>query len=367
MLRIRVQNPPYLLLWRVLRAHMALSDLWEKARLTKRRDQGNGTIFHDKGTSHQHRAAWHSYLDRCKFRRDYRADLPSYLSRFTGYRDINENPPYEPLGIPPFTWLKTIPVETETWLLGWIGAFIGILLIEAIMSTQTAFRDVYHAPTIITSFGASAVLLFGMIESPLAQPRNFVLGHFISAFTGTWITRLFVLNPKYLGYLDNTHFHPSTFINGGVSMATSLLAMMVSGTAHPPAGATGLNAAVESQVVRLSWRYLPVVLASSLIMLGWALIINNLGRRRYPQFWWAPGETFVRRSAPESEPDAVEAMEEARESREEGELRRESITSDRAIEEAERPENPRSGANIDREPADMEDAFELVERNASNR
>jgi len=28
-------------------------------------------------------------------------------------------------------------------------------------------------------------------------------------------------------------------------------------------------------------------------MLGWALIINNLGRRRYPMYWWAPGQTLV--------------------------------------------------------------------------
>lgn len=59
------------------------------------------------------------------------------------------------------------------------------------------------------------------------------------------------------------------------------------------AGATGLNAAVQTQVITLSWRYLPVMLASSLIMLGWALIINNVGRRRYPVFWWKPGKVFV--------------------------------------------------------------------------
>ena len=82
--------------------------------------------------------------------------------------------------------------------------------------------------------GASAVLLFGVVESPVAQPRNFVLGHFLSALVGTCITRLFVLNRQYQGYLDNTHFHPSTFINGGVSMATSLLVMLMTGTAHPP-------------------------------------------------------------------------------------------------------------------------------------
>ena len=28
-------------------------------------------------------------------------------------------------------------------------------------------------------------------------------------------------------------------------------------------------------------------------MLGWALVINNLGRRRYPIYWWAAGKTFV--------------------------------------------------------------------------
>ena len=43
----------------------------------------------------------------------------------------------------------------------------------------------------------------------------------------------------------------------------------------------------------LSWRYLPTVLASSLIMLGWALIINNLGRRRYPVYWWCPESALV--------------------------------------------------------------------------
>ncbi|KAL4781667.1 HPP family-domain-containing protein [Aspergillus varians] len=234
------------------------------------------------------------HLQRFKFREDYRSRLPEGISRFTGYRPPGMNPPYAPLPIPPLSWLTKIQMKYEVWLFAWIGAFGGILLIEAIMSTSTAFRDIYNTPTIITSFGASAVLLFGVIESPVAQPRNFVLGHFFSALVGTCVTRLFVLNRQYQGYLVNMHFHPSTFINGGLSMATSLLVMLVTGTVHPPAGATGLNAAVQTDVVSLSWRYLPTVLASSLIMLGWALLINNLGRRRYPLHWWAAGVTFVR-------------------------------------------------------------------------
>ncbi|KGO64378.1 Uncharacterized protein PITC_022770 [Penicillium italicum] len=254
-------------------------------------------------------------LQQFKFRRDYRSQLPDIISRFTGYRAPDASPPYSPLPFPPFSWLTKIPLKYETWLFAWIGAFGGILFIEAIMSTSTAFRDVYRTPTIITSFGASAVLLFGAIESPVAQPRNFVLGHFLSALVGTCITRLFVLNRQYQGYLDNTQFHPATFINGGVSMETSLLVMLITGNAHPPAGATGLNAAVQADVVSLSWRYLPTIIASSLIMLGWALVINNLGRRRYPLHWWAPGPTFVR--------DPVEEHDESLRQVEEGEIERE--------------------------------------------
>lgn len=287
-----------------------------------------------RSSSGRNRSRWS--LHNVKFRRDYRSQLPETISRFTGYRAPGASPPYSPLPFPPFSWLTKIPLKYETWLFAWIGAFGGILLIEAIMSTSTAFRDVYNTPTIITSFGASAVLLFGVVESPVAQPRNFVLGHFLSALVGTCITRLFVLNRQYQGYLDNTHFHPSTFINGGVSMATSLLVMLMTGTAHPPAGATGLNAAVQSEVVSLSWRYLPTIIASSLIMLGWALFINNLGRRRYPLHWWAPGPTFVRDPVEEHDESLrrIEGAEIQREQTEEGDL---ALESDNASSRLERP------------------------------
>lgn len=54
-------------------------------------------------------------------------------------------------------------------------------------------------------------------------------------------------------------------------------------------------------------------------MLGWALIINNLGRRRYPLHWWTPEMVFVREgedAAEESE--AMENGEVKREEEEEG-------------------------------------------------
>ena|SRR5271155_3004524 len=185
-------------------------------------------------TSPIHEKSLVSRTDRLKFRQDHRARLPTLISRFLGYRPPDSKAPFEPLPFPPFSWLKHVPMKYEIWFFAWIGSFTGIILIEAIMSTSTAFRDVYHTPIIITSFGASAVLLFAAIESPLAQPRNFVLGHFVSALAGTCITRLFVLDPRYQSGLDNRTFHANIFINGGLSMATAALGQVIIGAVHPP-------------------------------------------------------------------------------------------------------------------------------------
>ena len=173
-------------------------------------------------------------LERFKFKIDHRSRLHPLVSRFLGYRRPGSQSPYDPLPFPPFKWLSKIPLRYESWVSAWIGTLGGILLIEAIMSTNTVFRDVYHAPMIFASFGALAVLLFGAFESPLAQPRAVILGQLISAVIGTAITRLFDLNAKYTGYLGNSTFHASPFLNGGVSTATALLGQQILGTVHPP-------------------------------------------------------------------------------------------------------------------------------------
>lgn len=61
-------------------------------------------------------------------------------------------------------------------------------------------------------------------------------------------------------------------------------------------------------------------------MLGWAVIINNVGRRRYPLHWWAPGATFVRVDE-DLELEKAEEGEDEREEMEEGEFERESTTT----------------------------------------
>ena len=63
----------------------------------------------------------------------------------------------------------------------WIGAVLGIGLCGWLSARYFEPRDL---TLLIGSFGASAVLVYGAIKSPLAQPRNLVGGHVISGLIG---------------------------------------------------------------------------------------------------------------------------------------------------------------------------------------
>ena len=61
-------------------------------------------------------------------------------------------------------------------LWSWIGASIGIGICSYASSKYFEPRDL---TLLIGSFGASAVLVYGAIKSPLAQPRNLIGGHIV--------------------------------------------------------------------------------------------------------------------------------------------------------------------------------------------
>lgn len=129
-------------------------------------------------------------------------------------------------------------------------------------------------PLLIGSFGASAVLAFGAIRSPLAQPRNLVGGHFLSALVGVSCYFLF----------------PGTlWLASCLAVATAIALMHVTKTLHPPGGATALIAVTGGEAIhQLGYLYAFVpCLLGALIMLAIALIVNNIPKaQRYPQFWW---------------------------------------------------------------------------------
>ena len=77
-------------------------------------------------------------------------------------------------------------------LSAWVGSCLAIACIALLERYATGNSGF---PLLIGSFGASAVLAFGAIRSPLAQPRNLVGGHFLSALVGVSCYFLFPGTP----------------------------------------------------------------------------------------------------------------------------------------------------------------------------
>ncbi len=155
-------------------------------------------------------------------------------------------------------------------LWSWIGSFAGI---AAVGLLHYRVLDKTDMMLIIGSFGASAVLLYGAIRSPLAQPRNLLGGHIFSAFIG-------VLAFQALG--------SQPWLAAAVAVSTAIAVMLLTNTLHPPGGATALIAVIGGDSIHnLGYLYIlmPVGLGA-LIMLLVALFVNNIAAtRKYPEFW----------------------------------------------------------------------------------
>ncbi len=162
-------------------------------------------------------------------------------------------------------------VSLSEILWSWLGAFLGI---AAVAYINYGLLDKTDLVLIIGSFGASAVLIYGAIKSPLAQPRNLLGGHVLSALIGVTAFKL---------------FEPNLWLAAALAVAFSIAVMHATKTLHPPGGATALIAVISgANVHNLGYLYVLVpVAAGALVMLVVALLVNNLApRRRYPEFWW---------------------------------------------------------------------------------
>ena len=155
-------------------------------------------------------------------------------------------------------------------IVSWIGAFLGIAAVALVNSYLLKDTDLVM---IIGSFGASAVLIYGAVRSPLAQPRNLIGGHIISAIIGVATYNLLNAYP---------------WLAASLAVATAIAVMHATKTLHPPGGATALIAVIGSEKIHdLGYLYvvIPVGLGV-LIMLMIALLINNIPKnRQYPEFW----------------------------------------------------------------------------------
>ena len=153
----------------------------------------------------------------------------------------------------------------------WLGSAIGIGICGYISSAYLEPRDL---TLIIGSLGASAVLVYGAIKSPFAQPRNLIGGHVISGLVGVVSYQL---------------FGETMWLAAAIGVSLAVVAMLVTKTLHPPGGATALIAVIGGEKIHnLGFLYvlLPVG-AGTIVLLIVALIVNNLSRnRKYPEYWF---------------------------------------------------------------------------------
>ncbi|MBW4498518.1 MAG: HPP family protein [Scytonema hyalinum WJT4-NPBG1] len=142
----------------------------------------------------------------------------------------------------------------------WFGSFLGIAA-TAYLSVKT------NSPLLMAPFGATSVLIFGVPDSPLAQPRNVIGGNFVAALVSLTILHLFGSEPWAMG----------------MAVATAIGMMQLSATLHPPSGAVALVV----MMTKAPWQFLLTpALEGSIILVLCAVVFNNLAEERtYPKYW----------------------------------------------------------------------------------
>lgn len=161
-------------------------------------------------------------------------------------------------------------LEPKDHLWTFLGAFLGISLVG--LFQQSTFESLSDGIFLVGSFGASAVLIYGATNSPLAQPRNLVGGHLVSSIVGVTVAQI----------IPNQHY---LWLASGLAVALAIVAMQITKTMHPPGGATALIANIGSAKIKALgyWYVLFPIMSSVMILLLVAIVVNNLpANRSYP-------------------------------------------------------------------------------------
>jgi CBS domain-containing membrane protein len=151
-------------------------------------------------------------------------------------------------------------------LIGCLGALVGICLTSLVCSM--AMGGDPQLPLIVAPMGASAVLLFAVPASPLAQPWPIVGGNTISALVGVAVSQT-VSDP---------------LLAVGLAVSLAILAMSLTRSLHPPGGAAALTAVIGGAAVSRAgfwFPFVPVAL-NALILVALGILFHRLSGRRYP-------------------------------------------------------------------------------------
>lgn len=158
------------------------------------------------------------------------------------------------------------PASHGERLLSALGAFLGML---GVLVISHAVLDTQGTALVVTSMGASAVLLFAAPHSPLSQPWPVLGGHLMSAAVG--ITCMLLIEDLLTA--------------AAVAVALSIVIMYYTRCLHPPGGGAALAVVLGGEPVHtLGYAYLVTpILLNVLVLITAAMMFNApFRRRRYP-------------------------------------------------------------------------------------
>jgi len=153
-----------------------------------------------------------------------------------------------------------------------VGALLGIAFAAFLGHALAGSSQAW----LVAPMGASAVLVFAVPSSPLAQPWAVIGGNTLSSLMGiacaAWI--------------------PDPTLAAGVAVAAAITAMFALRCLHPPGGASALLAVLSHQVDP-GFALFPVLLNSALLALA-GIVYNSLTGRRYPHTQQLPAKAASR-------------------------------------------------------------------------
>jgi CBS domain-containing membrane protein len=154
------------------------------------------------------------------------------------------------------------PVAWPERLRAVFGAFIGLALVLIAGKYLKELTGINE--WLIASLGASALLVFALPQSPMAQPWAVIAGNTLSALVG----------------ITTNHLIAEPLISIPLAASLSILGMFMLRCLHPPAAAVALIT-VLGNVVHYRYAFFPVMVDSALLILAGA-IYSNLTGKSYP-------------------------------------------------------------------------------------
>lgn len=146
-------------------------------------------------------------------------------------------------------------------IVSWLGGLLAITALGLISGWS-------HYALVVAPFGASTVLLFGYPQSPLAQPRNIVLGNSIAA----------LISVACVAGLGQAAWVMGLAVGFTIALGQLLRCL------HPPAGAVALLGVLLG--ARPGFVLIPVA-AGSLLLVLLAVLFSRLPHqgKPYPHHW----------------------------------------------------------------------------------